>query len=130
MESSSSLRVESDLKVRKAKSKAQFTNARRAFLVAAMSEQPESGIIKTHMDVLGEAAMQAVEAILSLAEVVETNAHLFEELDVLDKEFAEAVTRASDVLEISTRRPSLASTTSSSPATIERPDTIRKSGGS
>ena len=76
MESSSSLRVESDLKVRKAKSKAQFTNARRALLVAAMSEQPESGIIKAYMDVLGEAAMQAVEAILSLAEVVETNAHL------------------------------------------------------
>ena len=102
----------------KAKAKANFTNARRALLTEMGTKQPNPGAIKAYMDVLGPAAMEAVEAIVGLAKGVEVNAHLFQELAVLDREFAEVVTRASDVLETSIE--------SSSPATIEWWDTVRQ----
>ncbi|XP_065192482.1 tyrosine-protein phosphatase non-receptor type 23-like [Sycon ciliatum] len=102
--------------------KAQFTNSRRALLVEINKDEADKKNILGALDDLSALATSTIAC------CVEGDASdWYEEVQLLEQQYAEAVSRAGDVLEqLRTERPSKATSISHSPATRERAAKIRE----
>ncbi|XP_065182440.1 DNA-directed RNA polymerase II subunit RPB1-like [Sycon ciliatum] len=102
--------------------KAQFTNSRRALLVEINKDEADKKEILRALDGLSALATSTIACC-----VEGDAADWYEEVQLLEQQYAEAVSRAGDVLEqLRIERPSKATSISHSPATRERAAKIRE----
>ena len=102
--------------------KAQFTNSRRALLVEINKDEADKKEILRALDDLSALATSTIACC-----VEGDAADWYEEVQLLEQQYGEAVSRAGDVLEqLRIERPSKATSISHSPATRERAAKIRE----